>query len=153
MSEQRLRTAEVEIARLQSKINAFERVMKATPGDLTVLPWKWQTWTPTFTGFSADPATPECRYFVIGKLCFVTVRMANAGTSNANGFTMTAPITAAYQASASLAFYVNGGTSVYGQGTVVIGENTATFTLNTTAPTWTASGDKRAAFQIYYETL
>ena len=37
MSETRLRQAEIDIAALQSEINKFKRVMRATPGDLTIL--------------------------------------------------------------------------------------------------------------------
>lgn len=53
------------------------------------------TYSPTFTGFSADPASPVLRYTKIGQKVDLTFRMPNQGTSNATGFTMTLPFTAA----------------------------------------------------------
>ncbi len=53
----------------------------------------WIAYSPTFSGFSADPTAVSARYFLEGKRCTVTIR-ATAGTSNATTFTMTLPFAA-----------------------------------------------------------
>jgi len=55
------------------------------------------TWTPTYTGFSADPTNGIYRYTLQGRKCCMTVIIpaGNHGTSNATTFTMTLPFTAA----------------------------------------------------------
>lgn len=57
--------------------------------------WSWQTWTPTITGFSANPAGGVYRYIQIGKTVFLSVGQPANGTSNSTTFTISLPIAAA----------------------------------------------------------
>lgn len=61
----------------------------------TNIPTAWTTWVPTFTGFSADPTGGIYNYRTVGNEIEIEVVMPNNGTSNATGFTMTLPVTAA----------------------------------------------------------
>ena len=155
MSEIRLRQAEIDIATLQKQVNAFKRVMRATPGDLTVFPWRWQAWTPTFTGFTATvPTNVVARYFLIGKVCYAHVFMGTAGTSNANTFTVSAPFQgAAYTQYGTMPFGVDNGTGGAYLGIAVINSSATVFSLakGTSYTGWTTSGSKRAYFFITYE--
>lgn len=115
-------------------------------------------WTPTFTGFSADPATPVVRYIKSGTVCTVSVRCINAGTSNATGFTISAPFTAANIT--NMTWNVKAGegvdNSVYTSDIgVYISASSAAFTItrNGSATGWTNAGGKGANFQITYETI
>ena len=115
---------------------------------------EWQDWTPTFTGFSTDPTNVTARYCRIGNVCHVAVYMLTPGTSNANTFTVTQPITAAAPGPAynSLGYYEDGGVDVYGQG-YVRALSSGVFSLGNDSggSGWTTSGDKRAMFTITYE--
>jgi hypothetical protein len=51
-------------------------------------------YTPTFTGFSAVPATPSAQFCLVGKLVTLIISTGN-GTSNATDFTATLPISMA----------------------------------------------------------
>ena len=51
-------------------------------------------YTPTLTGFSANPASAIYRFSVVGGFCNVHVYQGNAGTSNTTGFTISSPFTA-----------------------------------------------------------
>ncbi len=55
----------------------------------------WFNWTPTFTGFSADPSGGIYRWRAYGQTVKCFIRQPNTGTSNATGFTISAPVTAA----------------------------------------------------------
>jgi hypothetical protein len=117
----------------------------------------WASWTPTFTGFSSDPTDVVARYSIIGKVCFVSIFIGTAGTSNANTFTISAPVTAASVSGMvwynSLGYYVDGGVITRGGGVVTISKGTGTLSLQTISGTtgWTTSGLKRAMFQLIYE--
>jgi len=52
------------------------------------------TWTPTQTGFSADPASGLYYYSFDEDHIIMKIRQPNTGTSNATGFTLTAPFNA-----------------------------------------------------------
>lgn len=115
----------------------------------------WQSWTPTFTGFSADPAVTFARYTLIGKTCICTVVMGN-GTSNATTFTMTLPAVAANTGIAKSA-----GASAVDNGAALTttpridtaaNSNIATIRSSPAAGAWTASSTKRVEFTITYET-
>ena len=116
----------------------------------------WTAWTPTFGGFSVDPSDVVARYFRVGGFCYVSVYMGTAGTSNAAGFTMSAPLTSKSVTGAmiwynSLAYYQDNGVVTRGGGIVRILESSATFTLYSTTSVWVTSGNKMAFFQIAYE--
>lgn len=55
----------------------------------------WSTWSPTLTGFSANPANGVYRYRRIGKDVTLQIRQPTNGTSNSATFTISLPFTAA----------------------------------------------------------
>lgn len=55
----------------------------------------WFNWTPTLTGFSADPTSTVYRWRAYGQTCKCFIRQGATGTSNATTFTISAPVTAA----------------------------------------------------------
>lgn len=71
------------------------------------IPTTWTTWNPTFTGFSADPTGGIYNYRTVGNEIEIEVVMPNNGTSNATGFTMTLPVTAATIANMEWVAYAN----------------------------------------------
>jgi hypothetical protein len=116
-------------------------------------------WTPTFTGFSADPANPICRYVLVGKMCTCFVTMPNSGTSSTTGFTMTAPFTATTVATAVWGnlFWtgVDNGSVLTTPGSVRIISAGTSFILRKTIDgadaSWTNANGKCASFAITYE--
>jgi hypothetical protein len=114
----------------------------------------WQSWTPALTGFSALPAIIEARYCLFGKLCYAVFR-SSAGTSDSTTFRVPAPLTCAAGAPRtfnSLGFYNSGAVTRYGYGYVRIMPGEDIFVLVPGESTaWASSGDKAAAFQIFYE--
>jgi hypothetical protein len=119
----------------------------------------WQSWTPTFQGFSVDPPG-TFRYMIIGKMCYVTVRMDN-GTSNGNIFRFNTPTVVSDGGADfyynSLAYMVNGDTVRFGFGMVQVRSKSVTdpnmfyLSTETGATDWTTSGAKRGNFQVVYE--
>lgn len=116
------------------------------------------TWTPTFTGFSADPTGGIYRYSKVGKVCTLFVYMPNTGTSNNAAFTMTLPFTAA---TATGMYWTNLVSQVKDNGSVVAAPASvmiasAGTVLNvykdTAAGGFTTSNGKSANFEITYET-
>ncbi len=55
----------------------------------------WFSWTPTFTGFSADPTPAGCKVGIRGQTAFVHFGISATGTSNATTFTISMPVTTA----------------------------------------------------------
>ena len=112
----------------------------------------WQTWVPTYTGFSADPSTITARYILIGKLCTVHLFAAGAGTSNATTFTVTLPFAAA---NTSIQYHhilaVDNGVVSTGRLALAVNSNIVTLSKAITGTAWTASGTKNADFTITYE--
>ncbi|MES2382478.1 MAG: hypothetical protein V4538_15630 [Bacteroidota bacterium] len=108
------------------------------------------TWSPSFTGFSADPSAVTARYTVIGKTvtCYF---VAAAGTSNAAGFTMTLPFTAANtNVQPSFAIVTDNGTTTTGYIRTAANSNIATVFKGVSA-TFTTSGSKNTNFTMVYE--
>lgn len=54
----------------------------------------WTAYTPTWTGFSADPSLNFARYAQVGKLVIVAISCSAQGTSNATTLTVTGPVNA-----------------------------------------------------------
>lgn len=54
----------------------------------------WTAWTPTFSGWSANPSGGIYRYTQIGKLVIATIRQPNNGTSNSASVSISLPVTA-----------------------------------------------------------
>lgn len=116
----------------------------------------WFAYTPTFTGFSAAPVGIH-RWSARGNTIHLIVRVVTFGTSDATGFTITAPIAQA-NVSADLLTYFSLGLAV-DNGSNSSGDlgripnNSATITLlKGASPTgWTNSGNKGANFQFFYQ--
>jgi hypothetical protein len=111
------------------------------------------SWTPIFAGFSSDPTNVDAKFIINGRLCTANLSMG-AGTSNANNFLISAPLTAVgFHWSGNMAFYVNGGSSNFGGGYVTIYNGESNFRISTTSgqSSWSNSGDKYARFQMFFE--
>lgn len=109
------------------------------------------TWTPTLTGFSADPAGIIARYTLNGQFCTAVVSMPNNGTSNATTFTITLPFTSKY-AMYGIGEGVDNGAAATNMGvSLTANSNIATLSKNAmTGGGWTGSGNKRGYFTITY---
>lgn len=122
------------------------------------LPATWQTWSPTFTGYSSNPTGGVYRYCIVGKICHFLIREPNTGTSNAASLTISAPVQAATITGATwlvpAAISDNGVTlTTWGRGRIGSGESAFTFGINPAVDGgFTTSGGKRvAAFEGFYE--
>lgn len=117
----------------------------------------WHPWTPTLTGWSANPTNCVYRYALLGKTCFFSIRQATAGTSDAVTAILTLPFTAATITNMLWMFpagVINSGASaVWGRGVISSGGTTINFGLSVAADAgFTASGDKRiTACDGWYE--
>lgn len=109
----------------------------------------WISWTPTFTGFSADPTNVDARYFRTGNKIDIRISMTG-GTSNATTFTMTLPFNALAVYHYSLLLF-NSGASVSGRGSMAAGSNVLTMFATGAGGAWTASGIKAAPISLTYE--
>lgn len=116
---------------------------------------QWFNYTMTFVGFSANPANPVARFAVSGRVCTTTVLMNASGTSNSISFQVNTPITPG--ASAATTFVCGQGTDNGVALTTPIMVNSAASTANfqifkdLSNASWTASGSKKASFEISYE--
>jgi hypothetical protein len=61
----------------------------------------WQDYTPTLSGWSANPTNTVYRYFQVGKVVTLYIRQGIAGTSNATTKSIDLPVTAATKTNAS----------------------------------------------------
>lgn len=122
------------------------------------LPATWQTWSPTFTGYSANPTGGVYRYCIVGKICHFVIREPNTGTSNLGSLTISAPVQAATITGAiwiTPAVLTDNGSTLtsWGRGRIGSGESVFTFGTNPAIDGgFTLSGGKRvAAFEGFYE--
>lgn len=104
--------------------------------------------TPTFTGFSADPSISRAVFRVVGTMCFVHLNLGN-GTSNATSFTLTVPIATANVSGINNTFFSPGiDNSVALTSPCALRTTQGSTTVNVYknadlgATTWTASGSK-----------
>ena len=118
----------------------------------------WFAWSPTLTGYSANPTNAVYRFTVNGTLLNFIIREAGNGTSNAATLTISTPVTAKVYSGAlwgGAAAYVDNGSAstVYGRWVIGSGESALTFGVNPTASGgFTSSGSKRISFcQGFYE--
>src|SRR3990170_4526164 len=114
----------------------------------------WFNWTVSFTGFSVAPSVVASRFQVIAKTCLFTI-VTNQGTSNAAGFTMTSPITAATVSgmkwNGPTGYIVNNGAGVAAGQWEIVSAGTA-FTLYTSGGgAWAAANGKAAELSGFYE--
>ena len=137
----------IDLGELLAKIKPF------------ILGWfgEWIDYTPTLTGFSADPTNCVYRYSLIGKICTLVIRQGSNGTSNATTCTITLPIIAKTLANASWTAehtFVNNGSQSATPGRAVIGSGgtVVNFYTDFNGGAWTNSGGKRvASCTIIYE--
>jgi len=112
-------------------------------------------YSPTYGGFSADP-TEDMYFFIKGKVCYVNYQTGVPGTSNANTFTISAPVVATGDGRAPITAATNSGallTTAPGSNFVFIGTANATtlrLAINSSSVGWSTSGIKRGDFQIFY---
>jgi hypothetical protein len=116
---------------------------------------QYKTYTPSYTGFSANPVVLVSRYCITGKMCHVYVSLSS-GTSNANTFTITLPFAAA-NTNIFLA-----PCRITDNGAVAVGRfsSTANSNILDISPTiggatnsWTTSGAKGCYLDFTYETV
>lgn len=113
----------------------------------------YTTWTPGFTGFSANPGSVDATYYQNGK--FAHIRMsATSGTSNATSFTITGLPVAPRTAVNIIGLVQNAGATLVGRMDIAAGGTTITLYANATGAggSWTASGNKNAYLNIFFET-
>lgn len=115
----------------------------------------WFAYTPTFTGFSAAPGSPNARFSVNGKICTVKMR-TGTGTSSGTGFTITAPVTSSSTAGDTVggaAQVTDNGSALTTPGNIYILQNTSSIILEKDfgGGVFTGSGSKGANFTFVYE--
>lgn len=111
------------------------------------------SFTPGFTGFSANPTSVAATYTLVGKLCFVSITMA-AGTSNASTFTITGlPFNAAYGQYVAIAQATNGGavSTAVASGSIGVGTAVLTLYLGGSSTGWSSSLGKGITATFFYE--
>lgn len=118
----------------------------------------WFGWTPTLTGFSANPSPAVYRFAVVGRSCMMLVRHNGDGTSNSTGLTISLPIAAASYGGSGVVAVMLGQAKDLGSTlsapamvTVAEGGTVATCYKDATGASWTASGGKRCSFEGVYE--
>lgn len=121
-------------------------IAKTTLGTYTT----WASWTPTWGGFSADPAGNSiwCR---IGNVVFCYFNSTANGTSNATTLTMTLPV-APVNGSRHPCWVVDGGVvpSTPGEMRLTAGSTTVDFYKTFAGGVWSNSGEKTVYFSIFY---
>lgn len=112
------------------------------------------SWTPVFTGFSVSPTVAAALYTIKGKQLFMLIN-TSSGTSNANTFTVSLPITASAVSGditkAPIQYSDNGaqGTTP-GLASISAGATTVSLFKDWSGAVWTTSGTKNANFSFSY---
>jgi len=106
-------------------------------------------YTPTYTGFSANPTSEECKFSTHGNRIFVRIAGASAGTSNATGFTATSPVTAV-AAALGIGNGVDNSSVLSSPSRCVIPAASAVITIHKdfASGAWTGSGNKYCTAEI-----
>lgn len=114
----------------------------------------WDSWTPAFAGFSANPTVSFSRYARIGNTIVAAFLFSGNGTSNATTYTMTLPV-AARSATSGI---MMGAATNNGSATTTPcrmdsrdASTTADLYLDSGATAWTATGGKGCVGMIVYE--
>lgn len=112
------------------------------------------TWTPVFTGFSADPTVTEAIYTKIGNIVTASLKLTS-GTSNATSFTLTLPFNGSNQIQVFTVAATNNGAALTTPARLDIAaaSNIATLYTNMAAAAWTAAKGKGVNFVITYQSL
>lgn len=116
----------------------------------------WIPYTPTFTGWSADPTVSRAAYFRVGKM--ITVRMDTSanGTSNATTKFVSLPFAAAGPAQLGMTSqHSNNGSTATSPGLLVTVVDSASVDVRTnmSGAAFTASGGCRVSFTLNYVML
>lgn len=138
---------------LKRQIDELKRELDRLKTNVPEVGGVWQDWTPTFAGFSTDPYL-SCRYCVVGKLSFLNVTNNTVGVSNATNFTISLPIQAGATHSKyfPIRYHDNSVTaSIWGMGVITSGSTVIQLYINPAGHLWTASGNKTAWFECFYE--
>ena len=126
-----------KIAELEDKINALRTIE---------IGGVWKDWTPTLTGWSAEPSGALYRYCLVGKLCTLMIRQGTSGTSNATNAIITAPFASLAGGSywSNSCQFRNNSTTSATPGFAQIGNGSSNIIFYTTwvGGTWTASNEK-----------
>lgn len=122
---------------------------------LNVTP-KWVDYSPTVTGFSANPTNTVYRYLLEGDNCSVLVRQSSLGTSNSTAFTISAPFTALTLSNATwevklASAFDNSAYFADGEAYMTSGATVITLTKGNSASGWTNAGTKGANFLLRYQ--
>ena len=111
----------------------------------------WFNYTPTFTGFSADPTVSYSCYNLSGMTCHIIHNISANGTSNATTYTVSLPVAANGSSRHALPHVVDNGV-VGATGVLTIANAATTASLFKSAgAVWTNPGAKGAAFSIFYQ--
>lgn len=115
----------------------------------------WFAYTPTITGFSADPTDLVSRFKLDGTTCTLVLGTATPGTSDATTLTYSLPIQSEIlpnEVWVGPAFLVDNGAPVTGVCKIPSGSSVANFYLDYAETGFTGSGDKAVgALQMIYE--
>lgn len=114
---------------------------------------RWLAYTPTYTGFSADP-TIGSRFSIVGNICYVIGKSSANGTSNATGFTISLPIVSSASCNVFTSGIVGIDSGAYTVTTVTIGNSVSAMTLykgTGDGTNFTNSGNKSASPIVFYE--
>ncbi len=112
----------------------------------------WGTWTPGWTGFSANPAVSFARFLIVGPICFINYGESSLGTSNSSSFTLTGlPVPAAAIAGLHPIRVTDNGSAQSNPGRVSFSGQVATLALNLGGTGFTSSGAKGASIVAWYE--
>ncbi len=116
----------------------------------------WFNYTPTWTGFSADPTVSFCKFSIQGSTCAVTMACSANGTSNATGMTITTPnsITSVGSFYWTAWFAVDNSVTLTTVTQVQTNDTASIIQFRKTpdsSTSWTASGAKRANCTISFQ--
>jgi hypothetical protein len=118
---------------------------------------QWFNYTPSFTGFSANPTIGKARFCVAGNQCTMVRSLSGAGTSNATGYTETIPIvsvnsTNQFWHAFGRCFNSSAYVATPAMGVVFWNSSTLTFNLSGATANFTNTGTKMVEyFTLTYE--
>lgn len=100
----------------------------------------WFNYTPTWTGYSANPTVVVARFSVGGRMCTVDIQTGPFGTSNSTSHAVSIPISHAGGQDMAVGRGVDNGADVGAMAS--LSGTTATLLKGLTFSSWTASGSK-----------
>lgn len=113
-------------------------------------------WSPTLTGFSANPTNTVYQFYISDGWCYVHVRQATNGTSNATTFWISAPVTPTTLSNAiwgnAWIEAVDNGSLIAAPGKAYASSANSVIVVGSTmsSDNWTAANGKRASFNLAY---